>query len=318
MDKQKAFPIPTGYFSIALGMGAMAMAWRNAEKLLSQWALEISMFFGIAATLMWILCIVAYVFKWRYFREQALSEWNSVIQFPFLGLIPISAIIVAEVWLPYVPTIAKSFIFAGIAGQLLFAFIKVAPLWSGGKYCDKAILPSFYLPTVAANLTSAGALGILGYVDWGYLFFGAGVLSWLSFEPIILQHIRLEPIDETLRPSMGIILAPAFVTSAAYLSLNGAQVDLVVKMLWGYGLLQMLFLIRIFPWIAKKGFSLGFWAFSFGFASAISSSVALIKHYQEHSLGILAQGMFWFSNIVIALLVLGTLLRIVQGKFFVK
>lgn len=318
MYKPTIFPIPTSYFSIALGMAATAMAWRNSAKIFPEWALTISMVLGGLATLAWLLFTIAYGFKWWHFRDQALSEWHSVIQFPFLSLIPISGIVVSEFWFLYAPEIAKMLIFIGIGMQLLFAFAKVARLWSGGEYCDKAILPSFYLPTVAANLSSAGALGMLGYVDWGYLFFGAGVLSWLSFEPIILQHIRREPIDEALRPSMGIILAPAFVASAAYLSLNGAQIDWVVNILWGYGLLQMLFLIRILPWIAKKGFSIGFWAFSFGLASAISSSVALIKHYHTHSLGMLAQGMFWLSNMMIALLVLGTVLRIAQGRFFVK
>ena len=77
------------------------------------------------------------------------------------------------------------------------------------------------------------------------LFFGAGMFSWLSLEPAILQRLRnLEPVAPAVRPAIGIQLAPAFVGCSTYLTLNGGEVDLLVKLFVGYGVLQLLFLIR--------------------------------------------------------------------------
>ena len=100
---------------------------------------------------------------------------------------------------------------------------------------------------------------------------------------------------------MGIILAPAFVGSSAYLSLNGGEIDLFVKLLWGYGFLQMFFLIRLFPWISEKGLNIGFWAFSFGLASLANGAVSFVHH---NVLSGLANGAFIFANLMMSGLVL--------------
>ena len=55
-----------------------------------------------------------------------------------------------------------------------------------GNFCEQSVLPVFYLPTVAANFSSAAVLGALGLNDYGWLFFGAGLLAWLIYEPILL------------------------------------------------------------------------------------------------------------------------------------
>lgn len=81
-----------------------------------------------------------------------------------------------------------------------------------------------YMPTVGANFASAIALGAFGYSHWGYVFFGAGFLSWMSLEATYLYHLRSsEPLHPEQRPLLGIQLAPAFVGSSAYLSCNGGQ-----------------------------------------------------------------------------------------------
>ena len=106
----------------------------------------------------------------------------------------------------------------------------------------------FYLPSVATNFTSAASLGLLGYQDLGYLFLGAGMIAWIIYEPALLQRLRVLQIEPQFRPTMGIILAPAFVGSSAYLSLNGGEIDLFVKLLWGLRLFtNVSFLIPPFP-----------------------------------------------------------------------
>ncbi len=73
-----------------------------------------------------------------------------------------------------------------------------------------------YLPTVANNFISAMACGALGYTDAGLVFLGAGVFSWLSLEPVILQRLRSSgELPTALRTSLGIQLAPALVACSA-------------------------------------------------------------------------------------------------------
>ena len=66
---------------------------------------------------------------------------------------------------------------------------------------------------MATNFTSASSLALLGYQDLGYLFLGAGMIAWIIYEPVLFQRLRVLQIEPQFRPTMGIILAPAFVGS---------------------------------------------------------------------------------------------------------
>lgn len=94
-------------------------------------------------------------------------------------------------------------------GQLTFAAYRRAGRWRG-LHSAEATTHGVYLPTVSGNLISAITLGVLGYADWGLLFFGAGVFSWLSLEGVILHRLR----------TLG-ILPPPLVACEACLFVNG-------------------------------------------------------------------------------------------------
>ena len=317
MEQQKPFPIPVSYFSIVLGLSALGLAWRYGAHAVALPALVGETLLGLA-TVIWLIFIVAYGVKWLRFRHQAKAELQNLIQCCFISLIPITTILMGLAALPYGFPLSVGLITLGIIGQLVFAAYRAAGLWRGIHKVE-ATTPIMYLPTVATNFVSGTALGYLGYSEVGMLFFGAGVFSWLSLEPAILHRLRnLEPVAPAVRPAIGIQLAPAFVGCSTYLVLNGGEIDLLVKLLIGYGVLQLLFLIRLLPWLFQNGFTVSFWAFSFGLASMANVGLHLYQGTSNMILGILGLSLFWFASIIIGLLIFGTLYLIMRGRFFVK
>lgn len=317
MEQQKPFPIPVSYFSIVLGLSALGLAWRYGAHAVALPAMVGETLLGLA-TVIWVIFIVAYSVKWLRFRHQAKEELQNLIQCCFISLIPITTILIGLAALPYGFSLSVGLITLGIIGQLVFAAYRAAGLWRGIHKAE-ATTPIMYLPTVATNFVSGTALGYLGYSEVGMLFFGAGVFSWLSLEPAILHRLRnLEPVAPAVRPAIGIQLAPAFVGCSTYLALNGGEVDLLVKLLIGYGVLQLLFLIRLLPWIFQNGFTVSFWAFSFGLASMANVGLHLYQGTVDIILGIVGLSLFWFASMMIGLLILGTLYLIMCGRFFVK
>ena len=317
MEQQKPFPIPVSYFSIVLGLSALGLAWRYGTHAVALPAMVGETLLGLA-TVIWVIFIVAYSVKWLRFRHQAKAELQNLIQCCFISLIPITTILIGLAALPYGFSLSVGLITLGIIGQLVFAAYRAAGLWRGIHKAE-ATTPIMYLPTVATNFVSGTALGYLGYSEVGMLFFGAGVFSWLSLEPAILHRLRnLEPVAPAVRPAIGIQLAPAFVGCSTYLALNGGEVDLLVKLLIGYGVLQLLFLIRLLPWIFQNGFTVSFWAFSFGLASMANVGLHLYQGTVDIILGIVGLSLFWFASMMIGLLILGTLYLIMCGRFFVK
>ena len=317
MEQQKPFPIPVSYFSIVLGLSALGLAWRYGAPAVALPKIVGETLLGLA-TVIWLIFIVAYGVKWLRFRHQAKAELQNLIQCCFISLIPITTILMGLAALPYGFPFSVGLITLGIIGQLVFAAYRAAGLWRGIHKAE-ATTPIMYLPTVATNFVSGTALGYLGYSEVSMLFFGAGVFSWLSLEPAILHRLRnLEPVAPAVRPAIGIQLAPAFVGCSTYLALNGGEVDLLVKLLIGYGVLQLLFLIRLLPWIFQNGFTVSFWAFSFGLASMANVGLHLYQGTVDIILGIVGLSLFWFASMMIGLLILGTLYLIMCGRFFVK
>ena len=121
-----------------------------------------------------------------------------------------------------------------------------------------------------------------------------------------------------LRTSLGIQLAPALVACNAWLSINGGHADVFAKMLFGYGLLQLLFMLRLMPWYLRQVFNASFWSFSFGISALASTGLHLGHASGSGFFHNLALPLFIFTNIVIGLLLIKTLLLLLQGKLLTR
>ena len=318
MIKPTVFPIPVNYFSISLGLLSLGLAWRGAANVLPDTSALIGEGILAAGGITWSLFLGIYVYKWLCCKDSAQHELQDIIQCCFISLIPITTILMGMALLPYSVLAAKGFVFIGIIAAMLFAAYRSGGLWRGTHVLD-ATTHVIYLPTVASSFASASALGALGLSDWGLLFFGAGAFSWLGLEAAILQRLRTGTLlPPPLRGVIGIQLAPPFVGCAAYLAVTGGQVDLAAKMLIGYGLLNLLFLLRLLPWILEKGFGVSMWAFSFGLGSMAAVGVRLQTSAAGMELGSLGSILFWSGSLLIACLFLATLWMIVRGRFLVR
>ncbi|MCW9699006.1 MULTISPECIES: dicarboxylate transporter/tellurite-resistance protein TehA [unclassified Avibacterium] len=313
MSQAKPFPIGVNYFSIVLGISALGLAWRYSANVLAVPTLIAETLIGFAA-LLWGILFSIYVYKWIRYPIQAKAELHHPILGCFVSLIPITLLLIAMGLSPYSKGLAQYLVGLGIVAQLAFSTYRYGGLWRGIHPQD-ATTPVLYLPTVAANFVSATALGLLGYSELGMLFFGAGVIAWIILEPAVQQRLRnLTELPTAIRPTIGIQLAPAFVCCSAYLALNGGHIDWIVKSLIGYGLLQLLFLIRLLPWIGKQ-FRLTYWAFSFGLASMAGVGIRLYGKGENLSLALQHLGltMFIVASLCIGFLIVATL-RLVITK----
>jgi tellurite resistance protein len=121
-----------------------------------------------------------------------------------------------------------------------------------------------------------------------------------------------------LRPTLGILLAPPVVGCVAYLFLtggvSGGKPDLFAQALLGYGLLQLLLLVRLLPWILQQPFGASYWAFSFGVTALAFDAIVFVVRGQTGYIEWLSMALFGLANVLIAVLVAGTLWRLLTGK----
>jgi tellurite resistance protein len=259
---------------MVLGLSGLGQAWRVAAQL---WGLPavVGESVLLLAGLVWMALLLSYLLQ--AVRQPAVvsNEFRHPVQGGTPALLAVSTLLIVLAVVPYSIEFAWALAIVGIGWHLVFSLWHTGALWQGGRDAlDTA--PTLYLPTVAGNFTSAAALGALGHADWGWLFLGAGMFSWLALESLIIQrlwHPKAMPAPQ--RPLLGIQFAPPVVCAMAWLILVPGSSDHWLLMLWGYGLYQLLLGIRLGAWLGEQPFAPSYWAYTFGIAAATVSGLKL-------------------------------------------
>ena len=310
---QKRSPIPVSFFAIAVGLLALAKAWSVAAELwhLPQAVAEALSFSGLAV---WLATVVAYAHKWLIHRADALAEMQHPVLSSFSALGPVSSLLAAMALLPYSRPLALGLFGVAMTGQLALGLYLHGRFWQGGRK-PELVTPAIYLPAVAQNFVAGTAAATFGWPQLGAWFFGAGLLSWLAIESLILHRAAVhESLPPALRPSLGIQLAPPVVGGVTYLSLSSGVPDLFAQILLGYGLYQALLLLRLLPWIRQQAFSPSYWSFSFGVAALPTMAMRMIERGSGGAIEWLTPALFVAANLIIGALAMKTLMLLLQGK----
>ena len=305
--------IPVSFFGIAVGALAFANLWRVAIRV---WHLPTIAgdVLSVAALAVWVVVLLAYGHKWLTHAAEARAEMQHPVQSSFAALVPVSSLLAAQILQPYAHSVALALFGVAVVAQLVLGVYLHGRLWQGGRK-PELITAAIYLPTVASSFVAGTAAATFGFHQLGGLFFGAGVLSWLAIESMILHRAAVhEPLPEALRPVLGIQLAPPVVGGVTYLSLSSGTPDLIALMLLGYGLYQALMLLRLLPWIRQQAFGPGYWAFSFGVAALPTMAIRMVERGATGPLEWIAPVLFIAANVVIGILVVKTLGLLVRGK----
>ncbi|EOZ4776629.1 dicarboxylate transporter/tellurite-resistance protein TehA [Pseudomonas aeruginosa] len=303
--------IPASYFGVVLGLAGLGQAWRIAAQ---RWSLPGAVGETVIAIagLVWFVLIIGYL--WQAIRrfEVVKAEFLHPVQGGTPALLAVSTLLIAIAVLPYSSILAWLLTIAGIAWHLGFCLWHTGLLWQGGRNTVDMV-PTLYLPTVAGNFVSAAALGALGQPDWGWLFLGAGLFSWLALESLVIHRLwHSSSVPTPQRPLIGIQFAPPVVCAMAWLALSPGSTDHWLLMLWGYGLFQLLLGLRLGPWLGAQPFIPTYWAYTFGVAAATVTGL----HLAQSGVGaaqVLALPVFVAANLFIGYLALRTA-RLFAGK----
>ncbi len=306
--------LPVSFFGMAVGTLAWGHAWRTAVQLwaLPAWTANLAVGLGLA---LWLGILLAYANKWRLQARIARLELDHPVQSAMAALGPVSTLLAAISLKPWLPEAAWGLYALGVSAQLALGLWLVGRFWQGGR-APESVNASAYLPGVAQNFVAATASASFGYTALGAMFFGAGVLTWLTLESLVLQRAAtLAPLPEAQRPLQGIQVAPAVVGGLSYLSLTAGAPDLVAQMMLGYGLYQALLAARQFAWSRQGGFTPSYWAYSFGVMALATMAMRILQRDPTEPLWLaLAPVLFVLANGVMALLLWHTAALARQGR----
>lgn len=306
--------IPASYFGMVLGLSGIGQSWRVAVHLWHAPPVIGEAVLAVAG-LVWLSLLLLYLGNACRSFAEVRDEFLHPVQGSFPALIGISTLLIVLAVARYSVIAAWVLAVLGMGWHLVFALFHTGRLWRGGRDLLDAA-PNLYLPTVAGSFTSAAALGALGCADWGWLFLGAGVFSWVVLESLIVLRLwQSQPLPVAQRPLMGVHFAPPVVCSMAWLLLSPGSTDHILLMLLGYGLFQLLLGLRLWRWLGEQPFAPSYWAYTFGIAATTITCLKLADAGVPAA-RILAPVIFIGANLFIGTLSIRTFFLAIQGRLF--
>jgi tellurite resistance protein len=304
--------VPATFFGMVLGLGGLGNGWRAAARVWNAPGL-VGEVLSLCAVAVWLAWLVLYGLKWAASREEAVAELRHPIQAFFIALVPVATLMAGIAVAPYLPTVASIMFVLGVSSQVLFSAWVIGELWQGGRHTE-ATTPTLYMPTVGGCFVSAIACGAFGYPETGLLFFGAGFLSLVVLESIVLHRLMTHTLPLGLRATMGLHLATPAVGCVAYLAVTDGPPDRFVQMLFGYALLQALVMLRLVPWLRQQPFSAAAWAYTFGVSALPLAALRFVERGQTGPITVLSLPLFVGANLVIGWIAVRTVQLAFTGK----
>ncbi|GBU18249.1 MULTISPECIES: dicarboxylate transporter/tellurite-resistance protein TehA [Methylobacterium] len=304
--------VPATFFGMVLGLGGLGNGWRTAARLgLAPGVVGEAL--ALASVLVWAAWLGFYALRWFHDRDRVLAEARDPTGAFFASLVPTATMIAAIALAPHWPAPAWAMALAGLAGGTLFAAWGIGSLWMGGR-APEATTPILYMPTVGGGFVAAMTCAAFGMKDLGLLFFGAGLLSWLTMESVVVHRLILRTLPVSLRASLGLHLAPPAVACVAYLAVTDGPPDRLAQILFGYALLHALVTLRMVPWLREQPFAPGAWAYTFGVSALPLAALRLTERGLDGPSAALALPLFAAANLIIGWIALRTLALLVRGR----
>jgi tellurite resistance protein len=307
-----ALRVPASLFSIVMGLGGLAAAWRAAARAygVSPWVADALL---AASAALWIALAVAQVVKAFAAPGRLRAELDHPVDGSLAALAPASLLLLAAGLAVHARDVALVLFWIGAAAQVALCVYAVGR-WLTGAIEPKLVTPALYLPPVVGNLLAAAAAGTVGRAEVGWFFFGAGIVAWVLVGATLLgRYLSAGELPESLRPLLGFELAPPAFALVAWQVLAGAGPDEVSRSLHGYGLFIALVLLRLAGRFRGVPFGPAYWAFTFPLA-ALSTATLRLAAAAPESLGSgLALPLFVVANAVIAVIAFRTATALPRG-----
>jgi tellurite resistance protein len=307
--------LPASFFALTLGLAETGNAWRFAHNLWSLPPLAGEVLQALAV-LSFIVFIALYAQKWLVHRAAALAETRDPVQSSFLALMPESVILIALALQPYSLGLAAPVFWIGSATNLLFGAWRLAAHWNSQRTAAQ-IVPPLFLPYTASVLVNALAAGVFGYIDYGWMLFGIGAISWLILDSNITHQLMTGGLADKTRNFMGIYSAPPVVALVAYQVLSGPDANAAVTWaLAGYALFVFAGLALASRWLAQQDFAPGYWAYTFGVATLGQGLMLMLEHHQNGVLEVVAGVVFAATLLLVLYVAAGSLRLLAKGSYF--
>ncbi|MCU0969198.1 MAG: SLAC1 anion channel family protein [Rubrivivax sp.] len=304
-----------GWFSIVMGLGGLSLAWHRATPAMGDLAGAVSLLFGAAAAIVFVMLVAGTLLRVRRYPEAWAEDLRHPVRQPFVAAIPVAMLLLATVGVAIggpSSLLAALWVVAAIAQWVVTVWV-LARWWKPGAQGGAhwaGVTPALFIPVVG-NVVVPLAGVPLGFEVWSAAQFGVGIVFWPIVQALVMARVAIQgPWPERLMPAGFIVVAPPAVAGLGLMQF-GAPVG-VVWALWGVSLFMLTWAAFLARRLAGLPFGLPHWALSFPLAAFAALTLRLGESgAMPPAVGPVALSL---ASIVVVGLVLGTLRGLRDGS----
>jgi tellurite resistance protein len=305
--------VPASWFSMVMGLGGLAAAWRAAIRSYraSPWIADALLAVSVALL---VVLLAAQAVKAFTARDRLRAELEHPVQGSLAALAPASLLLVAADLAVHFRDLGAVLFWIGAAGQVAIA-VYVVGRWLTRPVEPKLVTPAMYLPPVVGSFLGAIAAGAVNQVDLGRLMLGVGIVAWFLVAATLLgRYLSAGELPAQLRALLGLELAPPAIALVAWQVLEGAGPDAASRSFLGFSLFVALVLLRLVGTFRGVPFGVAWWSFAFPIA-ALSTATLRLAAVAPGTVGAaLALPLFVVANAVIAVIAFRTVVSLSRGE----
>lgn len=295
MSEHSRWLLPLPLFASVMGLAGLAMVWRATE---THWALNwgISWAITLGALVVFVLLILAYIYKWLVAPDRVLDELNHPVRINFLPALSINLILLGILITPRHPEIGLDLWRIGAVLHLLLTLI-IVNIWLNTERPVASINPAWFIPAVG-NVLVPVAAAAAGYTLVAWFFLSIGLFFWTILITVVFYRLITKPaLEPQMRPTLVVMIAPPAVSCLAIIGLTG-HMGIAAMGLFFVATFFVLLLTPQIPGFLKLPYFPSWWAYTFPLAAFV---VACYRFTE--ATGVLSNFMLGLLTLVVTLVV---------------
>ncbi|NLC35240.1 MAG: C4-dicarboxylate ABC transporter [Alcaligenaceae bacterium] len=307
---------PVALFATVMGLAGLTIAWMKAFHVLGTPAVVSDLLRWVASAT-WLALSGIYLLKIARFPAAVEAERAHPVKLNFFAAISIGLLLLAVVWSPAAPALARWMWAAGAAAHLLLTLMTLSIWLFRSQFKIPQLTAAWFIPAVGNIIVPISGMQYAP-ADVSWFFFSVGIVFWAVLMTLVLYRLFFyDPLPVKLQPTLFILIAPPAVGFLAYLALNGGQLDVFARLLYFIALFLTLLLAAQARRFLRIPFFLTAWGYSFPLAAIAIATLEMAARSGADFYLALGGGLLLIATLVIAALVIKTVLAMMQGKVFV-
>lgn len=267
--------LPLPLFAVPMGLGGLALAWREAAATIGAPALVGEGLMALAA-IAWLVILLAHALRATRHPAALAADLVHPIRSAFAGAVSIGLLILSGGAMAYSTQLAAAVWLAGVSLHLVVGVWIVRSLLL--KPRDAATLTPPLLIPLVGNVLAPIFGAKLGFVTMSWMLFGLGAALWLLVQPLILLRLATGPqLPARMRPTLAILLAPPAVGSIALAALTGGFGPGPLA-IYALAALIAVVLLTLVPVFRTAPFAMSWWGYTFPAAAFAIASLKAAHH----------------------------------------